>query len=476
MENYIYQASINNIIVASIFAFFAYLLGRSSKHPQLSYLLWFFVIIKLITPPIISLPGIELSKLGISTQQVSAHTAQTLSEGVAHQAINQPPHWLIDSNSSYDFISWLQKIDIISFIISFSLLGSLIILAHSFYKALRFHQLIKSEAHPATAEIKAIADELAQTIGLKKTPLLTLTTASISPMVWWIGGRVHVILPLVIIDQMTPSQWRWVLAHELVHVKRLDHLVRWIEWLAGGLWWWNPLAWYARKQLRIHEERCCDNGVISLLTTTGHHANAPVNLRAHNISQSRDYAESILTVVEKLVSPEHRPPTQTSQINSGGQLELRIKMILNPSRTKKATKRQQVVAIIAATTLLPLSFTYVKAQPQVNSSTSSKTNVSKPHETSSTQQKVTSGDHSDIKSVLKEILIKELTDQEIQERFNKYFATETARKNQRTKQEKKVQADAYFDKNEMLQLSKLIPLHAYQNPESQNCTSCHKQN
>jgi Zn-dependent protease with chaperone function len=25
---------------------------------------------------------------------------------------------------------------------------------------------------------------------------------------------------------------RWILAHELGHIKRKDHLVRWLEWLA----------------------------------------------------------------------------------------------------------------------------------------------------------------------------------------------------------------------------------------------------
>ena len=70
-----------------------------------------------------------------------------------------------------------------------------------------------------------------------------------------------------------------LLVHELAHVKRGDHLVGWLELAAGIVWWWNPLFWLVRSELREQAELSCDAWVISAL---------PHGRRA--------YAESLLAV------------------------------------------------------------------------------------------------------------------------------------------------------------------------------------
>ena len=111
--------------------------------------------------------------------------------------------------------------------------------------------------------------------------------------------------------QMDAQQWQWILAHELAHelahVRRRDYLVRWLEWLACVVFWWNPVVWWAQRNLRAAEEICCDELVISCLNPK------PIS-----------YANSLLSAVEFLARPALRPPAMASEINSGGFLERRF--------------------------------------------------------------------------------------------------------------------------------------------------------
>ena len=49
-----------------------------------------------------------------------------------------------------------------------------------------------------------------------------------------------------------------LLTHELAHLKRKDHWVRWLDLAVAGLYWWNPVVWWARRAMREAEEQCCD--------------------------------------------------------------------------------------------------------------------------------------------------------------------------------------------------------------------------
>jgi multidrug efflux system membrane fusion protein len=68
-----------------------------------------------------------------------------------------------------------------------------------------------------------------------------------------------------------------VLAHELAHLKRRDHWVRRLEAVACGLYWWDPIAWWARREIERAEEQCCDAWVLwALPTAAGAYAEALV--------------------------------------------------------------------------------------------------------------------------------------------------------------------------------------------------------
>ncbi|NWK54799.1 M48 family metalloprotease [Verrucomicrobiaceae bacterium N1E253] len=317
MMEAIIQGVVSNVVFASVLAVFAWLVGRFAKRPHLSYLLWLLVLVKLVTPPVVSIPCIE----PIQAAEVASDEAGRLlpMEVTALENVS------VESASSLGVSSALMMV--------FSLV-SVVVLIWTIVRAIAFHHLVIAETRPVPPKVDKMARQLASAIGLRKLPELCVTTANLSPMVWWMGKRVRVILPEAMFETMSDDQCCWVLVHELTHVKRRDHIVRWLECFAGVLFWWNPVMWWARKQLRIYEEWCCDTEVLEVME-----------------AQPKDYAHALLSVVEKLVVPGGRPPVMASQMNSGGQLEQRINIIMNQEKIRKTSKliRAGVFAGVAVT-------------------------------------------------------------------------------------------------------------------------------
>ncbi|HEX4795608.1 MAG TPA: LCCL domain-containing protein, partial [Humisphaera sp.] len=127
-----------------------------------------------------------------------------------------------------------------------------------------------------------------------------------------------------------------LILHELAHVRRRDHLVGWLELLAGCIWWWNPLYWYVRHQLRENAELACDGWVTSLL---------PGGRRA--------YGEALLNICEFM--SRRSAPMPAVGINTGGRrfLERRLAMILRDQVPLRLPRLGLLALGLLATLTLP---------------------------------------------------------------------------------------------------------------------------
>jgi hypothetical protein len=119
-------------------------------------------------------------------------------------------------------------------------------------------------------------------------------------------------------------------------VRRRDHWTRGLELLAVALFWWHPVAWWARRNLRAAEESCCDALVVRTLG-----------------EGSRSYAGALLKTLEFLTRTPHRPvPALATGAGDFQRLKERLTMIVNRSTARPLSPwRHRIVLGLALAAL-----------------------------------------------------------------------------------------------------------------------------
>ena len=185
-------------------------------------------------------------------------------------------------------------------------------------RIMRFHRLMK-EIDPAPEEWQARTRELPLGWDLSKLRRLCLVPGRVPPMLWAIGGQARLLVPseLWLDDERGPADS--LLLHELAHLKRRDHWVRWLELIVGGLYWWHPAVWWGRRLLREAEEQCCDAWVVWAMP-----------------QGAKTYATALLAAIE-FVSGARTAPAASSAASGNGHvscLKRRLKMIVRAQTPK----------------------------------------------------------------------------------------------------------------------------------------------
>jgi beta-lactamase regulating signal transducer with metallopeptidase domain/polyhydroxyalkanoate synthesis regulator phasin len=322
MTDSLLELALSNAFAAAILALVALAAQRFARQPVLTHALWLLVLLRLVSPPVFTSPWAPLPAL---TTAVPA-AAQAPAPSAAPAIDVAPVVAVTPTLSAGDWLlgAWLA--------------GCVLLAGVSLHRLLRFRRSLARTKSPAPESVQALAREIATSLGLSHSPEILTTPARVTPFVFWCGGRPAVVLPDGLLAPERQRDLRMVLAHELAHVRRGDHFVRWIEWATCTLFWWNPLAWWARQNLRDQEELSCDLLVLDRLGI-----------------EPRGYARSLLDVAETLCSAGPRPPAFVSAMDSGGQLENRFKMILS-NRLPRTPRWALSTAFLLGAALMPLSF------------------------------------------------------------------------------------------------------------------------
>jgi beta-lactamase regulating signal transducer with metallopeptidase domain len=351
--NFALQIAFENAVLVALAAPLAWAVSRLARRPALTHAVWLVLLIKLITPPLyrpaLPLPQpaghanvIETAPLPEITVIPDAALKSSDDAGVSD--LNPAP-----STPSQVFAPrpaasqpWFSARFVIPTLQVIWLAGSAICLVVALARIVRFTHGLR-HARQAPYELQSHAARLARRLGLRSAPAVYFIPAPLCPMLWAIGTRPRLLIPVALWGRLDPRERDSILLHELAHWKRRDHWVRWIELAATTIYWWSPVCWWARRELREAEEQCCDAWVL------------------HATGDFRPYANALLRAVEFIsvqvsLSPQSEPlPALASGMGQFNHLKRRIVMLKTASVARALSPRTLLAALGFSAVLLPFS-------------------------------------------------------------------------------------------------------------------------
>jgi beta-lactamase regulating signal transducer with metallopeptidase domain len=352
-------------IVAAILALVAVALGKQRRvAPSFRHALWLVVLIKFLTPPLVSWPWatewrplewpavwrqtaspavaareappaivpLSMSDIPVSPLEDGddndAMPVEVAGSVVPIEAATTEPADMLDEPDTH--VDPVQHGDVASVaatspaatfglawlssgLFSRGLLAgwlslSAVIAAGQFIRIVRFRRRLRG-AVAAPEFLIDEADRIGRWLGVSVPDLLVVDELG-TPMLWCLG-RPKLLLPTRLVKTLSLDRWRGILTHELAHLRRRDQWVCRLELAAGLIWWWNPLYWLTRARLDAEAELACDAWVVWALP-----------------KDRLTYAEVLFDICSTLSLAKPMAPT-LSAAGSGRFLERRLTMILH---------------------------------------------------------------------------------------------------------------------------------------------------
>jgi TonB family protein len=202
--------------------------------------------------------------------------------------------------------------------------GALLAMALLGVQWLRLGRLGSSAGRVGDHRLLRLCSEAAQACGLRRTPILLQSGRVTVPLTWG-ARRPRVLLPIGA-AAWTDDRLLAVLTHELAHIRRGDWAVHMLAEALCAVYWFNPLFWMARTELRRESERAADDMVLS----------AGVD--------GREYAALLLEIVRGARRPAPSPAVAMAQHSD---LAARIASLVATSANRRAVRGSAAFVVMA---------------------------------------------------------------------------------------------------------------------------------
>ena len=337
MADFMIRFLICNVFISGIIGILliAKRIFKGNLSSRMQYNLWFLLLGLLAVPFIpfrfIGLPQI-FSWLG-SLRSSPSSGAGTNITGTAEAVTTGNTNWMnnftLSVNSETPSIAGYILLGI-------WIVGILAMIILVIKSSLRLRSLEKSALPLQNQEVRRLYHRCLEEMGIHRDIPVYSTAFLKSPIIVGLL-KPCIYLPIHLISDYDESDMRYMLLHELQHYKHKDAVASYLMNLAGVIYWFNPLVWYALKEMRNDREVACDTSVLKMLEEDAY----------------EDYGNTLINFAEK-VSLTPFP----FAAGLGGNMKQMKRRIINIASYEKPTfmKRIKGMTTFMLTAVLLLGF------------------------------------------------------------------------------------------------------------------------
>lgn len=265
MADFMIRFLICNVFICGIVGIFLLIkhLFKNSLSSRMQYNLW-FLLFGLLAVPFLPFRLLQQSKLFLWFQNLNLppiSNAETVVGQTLHTTIAANQNWREDftlsvNRETHSLIGYL--------LLALWVFGIIAMLIFVCKSTLRLHHLKKSALPLQSPKVHKIYMRCLSDTGItKKIPIYSTAFLKSPVIVGFIKPCIY--LPIHLISDDNERDIRYMLLHELQHYKHKDGLANYLMNFVGIVYWFNPLVWYALKEMRNDREIACDTSVLKLL-------------------------------------------------------------------------------------------------------------------------------------------------------------------------------------------------------------------
>ncbi len=240
-------------------------LFKNSLSSRMQYNLW-FLLFGLLAVPFLPFRLLQQSELFLWFQNLNLSPVSNTETAIGqtlHTTIGANQNWMEDftlsvNRETHSLIGYL--------LLALWVFGIIAMLIFVCKSVLQLHHLKKSALPLQSPKVHKIYMRCLNDTGItKKIPIYSTAFLKSPVIVGFLKPCIY--LPIHLISDDNERDIRYMLLHELQHYKHKDGLANYLMNFVGIVYWFNPLVWYALKEMRNDREIACDTSVLKMLNS-----------------------------------------------------------------------------------------------------------------------------------------------------------------------------------------------------------------
>ena len=265
MANFMIRFLICNVFISGIIGILliAKWVFRNNLSSRMQYNLW-FLLLGLLAVPFIPFRLVSFPQIFSWFSRVrnsSASPADVGANNVMDTGLSGTTNWMNDFALSVNKDTPSVAGYILLGIWIVGMLAMMILVIKS---SLRLRTIKRSALPLQNAEVRRLYNRCLNEMKITRNIPIYSTAFLKSPII--VGFlKPCIYLPIHLISDYHESDMRYMLLHELQHYRHKDAIANYLMNFSGVLYWFNPVVWFALREMRNDREVACDTSVLKML-------------------------------------------------------------------------------------------------------------------------------------------------------------------------------------------------------------------